>query len=130
MKRLHLKSRGFTLVEIMIVVAIIALLAVISIPNLLQAKKYSNDTLAKGTLRSTATSAETWATGNNGNYPTDETSLQTANPGYKMVCGQTMNGYSYTCVFAATGYTVTATPVSANLGTQIETVSTGGSVTP
>ena len=42
MKRLHSKSKhGFTLVEIMIVVAIIALLASIAVPGFLRARKRS-----------------------------------------------------------------------------------------
>ena len=49
-----LKSRspkGFTLVEIMIVVAIIALLAAISIPGFLRARKRSQGTIIKNDLR-------------------------------------------------------------------------------
>ena len=45
------RTRGFTLVEIMIVVAIIALLAAISVPGFLRARKRSQGTIIKNDLR-------------------------------------------------------------------------------
>ncbi len=45
------KTRGFTLVEIMIVVAIIALLASIAVPNFLRARKRSQATRILEDLR-------------------------------------------------------------------------------
>ena len=45
------KNRGFTLVEIMIVVAIIALLAAIAVPGFLRARKRSQGTTIKNDLR-------------------------------------------------------------------------------
>jgi prepilin-type N-terminal cleavage/methylation domain-containing protein len=47
---------GFTLIELMIVIAIIAIIAAIAIPNLLAAKLSANETAAIATLRSLVSS--------------------------------------------------------------------------
>ena len=50
-KQLHKNRGGFTLVEIMIVVAIIALLAAIAVPGFLRARKRSQATKILNDLR-------------------------------------------------------------------------------
>ena len=122
--------KGFTLVEIMIVVAIIALLAAIAIPNLLRAKIQANDSLAQTTLRALSTAAETFATGNQGNYPLAIATLTTATPSYivKNYCVGTYSGFTYACTTMNNGvYQINAW--AATLGTTGSTnfvMSTGG----
>ena len=133
--RTRKKEQGFTLVEIMIVVAIIALLAAIAIPNLLRAKMTSNDALAKATLRAMSTAAESYGTANNGNYPPDEAALVGATPPYlntSYCASSPVAGYNYDCTGMSTaGYTIKASPLAiGSTGSTVMTITTGGVLTP
>jgi prepilin-type N-terminal cleavage/methylation domain-containing protein len=61
MKRVNAKKQGFTLVEIMIVVAIIGLLAAIAIPNFVKARTTSQQNACINNLRLVDASKQQWA---------------------------------------------------------------------
>ena len=61
MKRTTAKKQGFTLVEIMIVVAIIGLLAAIAIPNFVKARTTSQQNACINNLRLIDSSKQQWA---------------------------------------------------------------------
>ena len=79
MKRMQ-KTEGFTLIELMIVVAIIAIIAAIAIPNLLNAKMAGNEASAVSSLRTLSTVCEQFRNRDiEGDYPADLAELATGN---------------------------------------------------
>lgn len=67
-----MKNKGFTLIELMIVVAIIAIIAAIAIPNLLRSRMSANEAGATGAIRLISTSEASFQTaGLKDNDPAD-----------------------------------------------------------
>ncbi|MBF0511998.1 MAG: prepilin-type N-terminal cleavage/methylation domain-containing protein [Candidatus Omnitrophica bacterium] len=128
---------GFTLVEIMIFVAVIALLALLAVPKLQHEKIVANDSLAKSTLRAISIAAESYKKDHDESYPANALALVAplANPPYLNTdyCTNSPRilGYYYTCNFSRKGYKITATPVvKGSTGTREETITTGSVLTP
>ncbi|MEQ8819492.1 MAG: prepilin-type N-terminal cleavage/methylation domain-containing protein [Sumerlaeia bacterium] len=65
------KPEAFTLIELLIVVAIIAILAAIAVPNFLEAQVRAKVSRVKSDIRSIATAVESYAVDNNNKYPFD-----------------------------------------------------------
>ena len=121
-------NSGFTLVEIMIVVLIIALLAGIAIPGLLRSRVNAHDAAAQAALKAIATAMETYLS-TNSVYPSTTTALAGASPPYLQVDyfnGNTYSGFTFTLdLLSSAQYSVTAAPLSANLGSASFTITTG-----
>lgn len=64
-----LGRKGFTLIELMIVIAIIAILAAILVPNFVKARAQGQLTSCKSNLKNIGTACEMFAADNNGRYP-------------------------------------------------------------
>src|SRR3954464_10312211 len=69
------KQKGFSLIELLIVVAIILIIAAIAIPNLLRSRMAANEASAVGSLRTVNTSEVTYASTYNVGFTTDLKSL-------------------------------------------------------
>lgn len=97
--KLHKKASGFTLVEIMIVVAIIGLLAAIAVPNFVNARNNSRASVCVNNLRQIDSAKEQYALEENlddGDAIADTGDLDTyIRGGYAgLTCP---SGGSYTC---------------------------------
>lgn len=77
MRRNMKTEKAFTLIELLIVVAIIAILAAIAVPNFLEAQTRSKVSRAKADMRTLATANEAYRIDNNGySVPSDEDGIQ------------------------------------------------------
>src|SRR6201993_2018912 len=119
------KQKGFSLIELLIVVAIILIIAAIAIPNLLRSKIAANQASAVGSLRTLNTSCIAFST-SYGQFPAALTNLGPVSSGGtasstsadlidSVLSAGTKSGYTfkYTAGNANQSYTITATPITA-----------------
>jgi type IV pilus assembly protein PilA len=126
------KQKGFSLIELLIVVAIILIIAAIAIPNLLRARISANEASAVASLRTMNTASITYNS-SYGSYPTVLSDLGPSNGATPTSTTAdlldsvlapagggntaTKSGYLFTFAIPASGnpgYTIIADPVSVN----------------
>lgn len=106
-----MKNKGFTLIELMIVVAIIAIIAAIAIPNLLRSRMQSNESSAIGNLR-TVIGAQVAYNAANSVYTTDFADLTGATPSYlDGDWGVAKSGYTFALGGTTANFTANANAV-------------------
>jgi type IV pilus assembly protein PilA len=123
------KQKGFSLIELLIVVAIILIIAAIAIPNLLRARMAANESSAVASIRTINTGMVTY----NSTYPTVGFATALSNLGGTAPCtptstsaclidsvlgGGSKSGYTFTALGAGTptqvSYYAAGTPITAN----------------
>ena len=122
------KQKGFSLIELLIVVAIILIIAAIAIPNLLRSKMAANEASAVGSMRTINTSSVEYSTTYGGFPPTllslggpagGTATSSSAELIDAVLAGGTKSGYSFSYTTGATdsngnilAYTMTSIPTS------------------
>jgi prepilin-type N-terminal cleavage/methylation domain-containing protein len=71
------KEKGFSLIELLIVVAIILIIAAIAIPNLLRSRMAANEASAVGSVRTINTAASTYNSTYGNGFPPSLTAIGT-----------------------------------------------------
>jgi prepilin-type N-terminal cleavage/methylation domain-containing protein len=108
-------NRGFSLLELLIVVAIILIIATIAIPSLLRSRQAANESSAVANIRTINTAEVTYlssAAGNYGSLP----QLVTAGLLDSRFGTGIVSGYNFAVTASVGDYTATAMPVSPNSG--------------
>ena len=115
-------EKGFSLIELLIVVAIIVIIAAIAIPNLLKSRQAANEAAAISAVRTVGTAQATYQStrGLGKNFARDLTTLNTEGSVDSVLGSGTKSGYQFTTA----GTDATSTDPS-YFNTQADPLSTG-----
>src|SRR5207245_3526875 len=111
----RMKDRGFSLLELLLVVAIILIMATTAVPSLLRSRQSAQESSAVAQVRTVNTAEITYLSSNQGSYGgipelITQGLLDTRFAG-------SVSGYNFSVAASGSDYTVSATPTSTNEGT-------------
>ena len=107
-------NKGFSLLELLIVVAIILIIATIAIPSLLRSRQSAQESAAVAQLRTINTAEVTYLSSNQGSFGTIP-QLVTQGLLDSRFLGS-VSGYNFTVAASGPNYTANADPTSVNAG--------------
>jgi len=102
------KQKGFSLIELLIVVAIILIIAAIAIPNLLRSRMAANEASAVGSLRTLSTTAVAYSSTYDAGFPATLAAMGPATPA---TCAAADLIDSVLVTGVKSGYTFTYNPI-------------------
>src|SRR5262252_5976929 len=106
--------QGFSLLELLIVVAIILIIATIAIPSLLRSRQSAQESSAVAQIRTINTAEITYLSSNQGSFGSMPSLITQG-----LIDGRfagSVSGYNYTVTASGSNYTVNADPTSTNSG--------------
>lgn len=110
-------EQGFSLLELLIVVAIILIIATIAIPSLLRSRQAANETAAVSNMRTLNTAQVSYSSANGGVYGSLAELITSGFVDSRFTAGN-ISGYGFAVDLAGNrlDYTLTATAASENSG--------------
>lgn len=109
------KSRGFSILELLIVVAIILIITTIALPSLLRSRQAANELRAVANLKTINTAQITYLSGSGGNYGTIEELVDDGLLDSRFIADE-FGGYTYTITGTPVSYEATAEVTSSTAG--------------